>query len=273
MRAGLTEVRLSHNRRVVDPVGKATNEWQDLDARHSGFCNPIVRFLSFCDAAGRARIILNAYGCHPVVLGPQNTKASPDYPGYLVRALKTEAGVRMAVHVTGAAANINPRDCILAESERARPMGEAIARAIMEAMSSMREMASVPVAAHIEPLTLTLGPNARENYTMRAEQSTDGKTLTTEIQALRLGDVVLVSAPGELFAEIGVAIEKASPFQHTFVVGYANDSLGYLCTETAIREGGYEASSPLSVDVERPILAAARKALEAVNVVKPATVA
>jgi hypothetical protein len=137
----------------------------------------------------------------------------------------------------------------------------------------MREMASVPVAAHIEPLTFILGPNARENYTMRAEQSTDGKTLTTEIQALRLGAVVLVSAPGELFAEIGVAIENASPFQHTFVVGYANDSLGYLCTETAIREGGYEASSPLSVDVERPILAAARKALEAVNAVKPATVA
>jgi hypothetical protein len=149
-------------------------------------------------------------------------------------------------------------------------MGEALAQAILDALPAARAVDASPGAAHVETLTLTLGPEARANYTARADQSVDGRTLATEIQALRLGQVALVSAPGELFAEIGTAIENSSPFPHTFVVGYANDSLGYLCTEAAIREGGYEASTPISREVERPILETARKALQAVTQCEPA---
>lgn len=266
MRVGLTEVRLGHNRRVVDAKGVATNEWLDPESKHSGYFCPNVRFLSFHDSTGRVRFILNTYACHPVVLGPGNARASADYPGYLVRALEAKSQARVAVHATGAAANINPKEGLFAEAEQARNMGESIAQAIIDALPSARPVAALPVAAHAEKLALTIGPDAKRNYTMRADDAAEGQTLVSEIQALRLGDVALVSAPGELFAEIGTSIENSSPFAHTFVVGYANDSLGYLCTETAIREGGYEARSPVSREVERPILAAARKSLDAVKV-------
>ena len=266
MSVGLAEARLCHNRRVVDPSGKATNDWLDPEARHLGYCNSIVRFLTFCETGtGRIRIVINTYGCHPVVLGPGNTKASADYPGYLVRALEAQTGAHVALHVTGAAANINPRECLFAESERARPMGEAIAQAIVQALPAARNIDATPVSVHTEFVTLTCGPHARENYTLRA-QNPEVRTVTAEIQVVRLGEVAMVSAPGELFAEIGTAIENASPFPHTFIMGYSNDSLGYLCTEAAIREGGYEASAPLSEDAERPIFEAARKALHAVAV-------
>ncbi|MBI3829510.1 MAG: hypothetical protein HY291_08335 [Planctomycetes bacterium] len=265
MRVGLTEARLGHNRRVVDAAGKAVNEWLDPDGRHHGYFDARVRFLAFHEAAtGRLRSILNGYGCHPVTLGPKSLQVSADYPGYLVRALEARTGASVCIHATGAAANINPREALFAEAERARPMGEALAQAILDALPAAHAVDAAPIAAHVETLALTLGPEARANYTARADQSTDGRTLMTEIQALRLGQVALVSAPGELFAEIGTAIENSSPFPHTFVVGYSNDSLGYLCTEAAIREGGYEASTPISRDVERPILETARKALQAV---------
>jgi neutral ceramidase len=266
MRVGLTEVRLGHNRRVVDALGVATNEWLDPESKHSGYFCPNVRFLSFHDSAGRVRFILNTYACHPVVLGPGNARASADYPGYLVRALEAKTQARVAVHATGAAANVNPKEGLFGEAEQARSMGESIAQAIIEALPSARPVAALPVAVHAEKLALTIGPDAKRNYTMRADNAAEGQTLVSEIQALRLGDVALISAPGELFAEIGTSIENSSPFAHTFVVGYANDSLGYLCTETAIREGGYEARSPVSREVERPILAAARKSLDAMKV-------
>lgn len=89
-----------------------------------------------------------------------------------------------------------------------------------------------------------------------------GKTLVTEVQALAVGDLVFVTAPGELFAEIGTGMLKASPFGHTLVVGYADDYLGYLFTDQARKEGGYEPSRPISEEIERPLLAAAEEAMK-----------
>jgi neutral ceramidase len=72
--------------------------------------------------------------------------------------------------------------------------------------------------------------------------ATDG-TKPTEVQAIRVGETALVSLPGEVFAELGLAIKARSPFPVTFVVGYANDSIGYIPTRQALSEGGYESIS------------------------------
>ena len=60
--------------------------------------------------------------------------------------------------------------------------------------------------------------------------STDGKTIKLEIQCLKIGDMVLVSFPGEPVAQIGLNIKKASPFQNTFVTAYSNGFVGYSPT-------------------------------------------
>src|SRR5262249_2122236 len=66
----------------------------------------------------------------------------------------------------------------------------------------------------------------------------------TEMQRLRIGPLALVSIPGEPFQEIGHAIEKqnrgALGTSGIWPVGYANDEIGYLCTDRAYVEGGYE---------------------------------
>ncbi|NUP98731.1 MAG: neutral/alkaline non-lysosomal ceramidase N-terminal domain-containing protein [Armatimonadetes bacterium] len=63
-----------------------------------------------------------------------------------------------------------------------------------------------------------------------------------EVQALRLGDVLLVTAEGELFSEFGLRIVAESPAPVTIVVGYANGYQGYFPTRAAWAEGGYEPS-------------------------------
>ena len=156
---GRTEVRIGHNRRVVDPEGVATNVWPDLEGVHSGFFNPNVRILMFEDArTGKPRLLYSFYACHPVVLGPQNLKVSADYPGYFVRAVEAALPGCMAVHVTAGAGNINPRDAINKDAEKAKPAGDALAKAVLEEMAYLRPINPSPIVVRTETLMLPLRP-------------------------------------------------------------------------------------------------------------------
>jgi hypothetical protein len=68
-----------------------------------------------------------------------------------------------------------------------------------------------------------------------------GGRLRTEIQVLAVGPIAFVAIPGELFVELGMEIQKASPFPYTFIVELANDGIGYIPTKEAFSQGGYEA--------------------------------
>jgi len=61
-----------------------------------------------------------------------------------------------------------------------------------------------------------------------------------EIQVFRLGGAGLVSFPGEFFVEVGLEVKRRSPLRTTFCLGLANDSIGYVPTQQAYSEGGYE---------------------------------
>jgi len=60
------------------------------------------------------------------------------------------------------------------------------------------------------------------------------------IQAFRIGDLVTVALPGEVFVEVGLEIKRRSPFARTLVCSLANDAVGYIPTEKAFGEGSYE---------------------------------
>jgi hypothetical protein len=65
-------------------------------------------------------------------------------------------------------------------------------------------------------------------------------TLAIEVQILKVGDFVLVTFPGELFAEIGLNIKRASPHKSTFVAAYSNGYIHYAPTDDAFDGWGYE---------------------------------
>ncbi len=255
---------LHHNRRVVDADGKATNVWLDLEGEHTGYTNPDVPFVVFEDAkTGAVSGMLVSYGCHPVAMGPGSLTAGPDYPGYFVRKLEAATGAATVIHVTGGGGDINPRDCLGDTSAQARQMGETLADVVSGAMAGAAACDAAPIRTASVPLPLTLGPNAQENYSNRADDAGEDSILTTEVQAIRLGDWIIVSAPGELFSQIAKAMEEAAPVANAMVAGYTNDLLGYLFTDAALIEGGYEPRNGISENIEKPLIAAARDAMAA----------
>ena len=68
-----------------------------------------------------------------------------------------------------------------------------------------------------------------------------GRThLPTTVHGIRIGSVALLGFPGEPFAEIGVRVRDASPFEYTHMAGYSNGHTGYVPTAEEFERGGYE---------------------------------
>jgi len=64
------------------------------------------------------------------------------------------------------------------------------------------------------------------------------KPLEVEMVALRVGDFVLVTFPGELTVEIGLNVKKTSPHKTTFVAGYTNGYIYYTPTAKQLQNVG-----------------------------------
>ena len=60
------------------------------------------------------------------------------------------------------------------------------------------------------------------------------------VMVMTIGELCIVGLPGEIFVEHGLAIREFSPYPVTAVVGLANDHIGYVPTERACADGGYE---------------------------------
>lgn len=231
---------LGHNRRVVEG-GACRNEWEDPQGLHAGYFDPTVALLGVRRGDGTLEALLVSFGCHPVTLGPANLMISPDYVGYLKDFAEARGGVRTAVFALAGAADINPRECIRTDADIPARMGQRLGQVAVEALARLRPIAAGPIAS------------VQESWTF--EQTRNGQTrpVTTEIQALRAGDLALLGIPGELFSRYVRRFRETSPLPETMVVSMANDAVGYLPLDEAYPQGGLEVTRAATAAVEGPL--------------------
>jgi hypothetical protein len=92
---------------------------------------------------------------------------------------------------------------------------------------------------------------------------TDQGHLTT-ISALNIKNVWLLNLPGELFVEYQLAAQQMRPEDFVCTAAYEEYGPGYICTEIAYEQGGYEDSeraSRVGPEVERILMEAIAEVL------------
>jgi hypothetical protein len=84
------------------------------------------------------------------------------------------------------------------------------------------------------------------------------------VSSIRLGHVWLLNIPGEAFIEYQLAAQEMKPGDHVCTAAYEEYGPGYICTEIAYSQGGYESSeraSLVSPAVEQVLLSAITEVL------------
>lgn len=205
---------------------------------------------------------LTVFAMHLDTVG--GTAYSADYPAVLADELRHEFGDDfISVFGTGTCGDINHIDVSGRRRYTARAIGQQLAVSILSARTRLpldKPALAVASARLTLPLRSPSAEQAAAARTNMARVGTNdlpflaqvetvttldlmkrGTSLDTEVQVLRLHpDLAIVLLPGEVFADLGLAIKQRSPFKHTLVIELSNDNPAYIPTEKAFSEGSYE---------------------------------
>ena len=196
---------------------------------------------------GRPLGLVHAFGCHPVVLGPDNCLVSADWPGCSSRELEAALGEgAVALFLQGSSGDVNPlTDGVRARLAEARavlstaglddyygpgepawPLGDRIGGTAEELETIGRACAAEALRVHggIAPaadggvwtrqLEIPLGDAPAIAPTAMTEghrqpRIAPGTPLEVMLLGLDGAGLVLVGQPGEPFADSGVALRRA----------------------------------------------------------------
>jgi len=227
---------------ISDTILKARQEMQEVrvgtaNGRAKGSTNrrkasgetdsEVLAAVLMNDASQPLAGILN-YACHPTVLGEQNRQISADYPGRCAEQIERRFGEGfVCLFLNGACGDINPRTCVGYDCKGTFKDVESMARKVSDAVPSTPEFAVLQGDGGIRVASSVAGPFAP--YGLRFG-----------MEALRLGGLVILGIPGEVFASTGLWLKGRLPSDRLMISCYTNGYVGYLPTKDAFVRGDYE---------------------------------
>lgn len=223
----------------------------------------LLQTLRFQRSGGKPDIIWYHFSSHPVCY--TDTLSGPDWVGMVVNMVKDSEGVEPGFW-QGHAGDVNPGDgkrWIGAPDQSANAVYAAVKEALSSAVSvPVREIQPISgefvlpydherVARDVEayrmhPENCQSGtwvdpPFAADWYAAAKDWPAEPEGLTAPMSAIALGPIGMLFQPTELYSYYGIEIRKRSPFEHTLVVGYTDDELGYVTDPSAYEQLDYAA--------------------------------
>ena len=282
--------KVASNRRILGPDGKvqyvrySSSRIEEAIAAPEGTIDPYVRLVSFYN--GEQPIVVSSYyATHPQSYYGQGG-VNPDFVG-MARAAR-EAAVPGVIHIhfNGAGGNVAAGK-YNDGSPANRPILAGRLEAAMAAAWALN--AKVPITAadvswKTEPVALPL--RERLLYDAQLRQTLDDKDAKLrdrlraardvsfaarvrsghkiQLSCLRLGSVRVLHMPGELFVEYQLAAQDMRPDDMVCMAAYGDYGPGYIGTQIAYGQGGYETGivSRVAPEVEGVLMDAMRKLLE-----------
>lgn len=249
MGVGKGTCNLNISRRAVFADGGV---W--LGRNMDGPCDHELDVIKFTDEKNNVIAVLVNWPCHGTVSGQDNYLITGDWPAAAARYIKKLVGKDIVVAMTaGASADINPIYGPGNDFDEVEAVGYHVGN---EAFKTLNEVKTSPVKS-LNFITSELSFPGKQQWKDRFPQSSQesGSNVEVRFTAMKLGDVVLCGVSGELMTEMGMKVKKESSYPATVVITHCNGSSGYICTDKAFTEGGYEPNvSRLMPGVEKPLV-------------------
>ena len=241
------------NRRAIDVDGSAS-----LGMNPDGPVDRQIGLIRLDRPEGSPLGLIAVYAMHGTVLGSENLLISGDAQGIVAEYVEAKLGAPM-LYVNGAAGNVAPIYSTRPNFKRGHItqfnvlLGDRILQANASLKSGTSKVALWTGETVIEsPRKAGFGWVEELDHYLRVTD-TGVSLVRVPVRFLKINrDLVIWSAPVELFCEIAINVRNHSPFPYTFFAGYTNGFLGYLPTRQAFSEGGYEPGhvTPFTEQVE-----------------------
>ena len=267
--AGEGRAPFTINRWIPTPGGSVASRW---GPNPNGPTDETLSVLRVNRADGFPLAAVVDFAAHASVM-KWGEYFSAGYPGFLQETLeKVHDGEMTAMFINGASGDLKVKwltrkvdgstDFAYGGVASARRWGRVIAGAalsVLEQIETTERDCRISVASKQVDLPLLPLPSPAQIQKQLEEKRKAGEAtsweervlpslrdgtaptaIAGEVQLMRLGeDIVLLAVPGELFAEVGLAMRRALSCKHLFIVGYANGYAGYLPSAKFVQlEGG-----------------------------------
>lgn len=263
------EKGLSFNRRFHMKDGTVRFNPGQLNpdiVRSAGPIDPDVGLLLIrSPKTDRPVAVLSVFALHLDTVG--GTQYSADYPFVLQTELRKTLGASfVSLFGAGTCGDINHVDVTTRNRATTAAIGARLAKTVLAQLPALSTVNRPSLAVGHANLRVPLQkPTSAEVQDARGKIEQVGSAqvpfldqvkavtvldlvehyrkdwVTLELQVFRIGpELAIVTLPGEVFVELGLAIKRASPFKTTLVIELANDCPAYIPTRKAFAEGSYE---------------------------------
>lgn len=231
---GTGNSKMNINRRATFADGSV---W--LGRNPDGPCDHEVSVLKIEDESGKLLSLFVNWPCHGTASGQENYKITGDWPGIAAHYLNEKLGNDVIVAVTaGASGDINPIYGPNDNFNEIMAVGVNVGREIYRVLD---EIETYPVhSINVVNRTLILPGKMGGVGRYTSDAIEKGPDRNINLSVCKIGNYVFSGISGEVMTEIGMQIKKCSPYQGTFVITHCNGTSGYICTDKAYKEGGYE---------------------------------
>jgi hypothetical protein len=280
--------KVASNRRILGPAGKVVIQRQSASRNPAaqqapeGTIDPFVRLIAFWNN-DQPVAALTYYATHPQSYYGQGL-VNWDFVG-MARELREQAlpGVKH-VHFDGAAGNVAAGKYNDGSKDNRPVLARRLAEGMKVAWESQQKHNVGPsdVSWRQYPVTLPVRDTLEEDRLLAklkdpAQKQTDRLRAARDLTFLRrtrggqqilltclqLGQARVLHMPGELFIEYQLAAQQMRPELFIAMAAYGDFGPGYIGTEVAYSQGGYETGivSRVGPSVERILLRGIEKLL------------
>lgn len=230
--------------------------------------------------SGQPLAVFVNYGCHPTVLGPDNLSVSADFPGAARTALKRIYPAAEFLFSNGATGDVSTRFTRRGQGfDEVDRMGRILAGEVLKVMQVCTPLKDEHLSGQVGDVTLSyrqfptranslqqLAELESSLHRLRSSSADHGEirkavtkvegaqaqlamiesyagisAVTTQVQVLRIGDLILLGLPGEPFTRTVLNLKAHDTAKRIAVISYANDYRGYFPDVDAVKAGTYEA--------------------------------